>query len=261
MFDLDGRRAVVLGGAGQLGAPICHGLAARGARVVVSDLDAAACRRVCEGLPARPGGEPFFVQADLAEEKDVADLASRCAARLGHVDILVFCIGLTSAVSLDGYAVPFAQQTLTAWKRALAVNLDSAFLAAKAFHPLLAASPHASMILLSSIYGSLGANLHLYDDTTMNNPLAYGASKGGLEQLMRYLAVQWAPGIRVNCVSPGGIRRNQDPRFVARYEAMTPMGRMGAPDDVVGPVVFLAGDAARYITGQNLLVDGGGSAW
>jgi NAD(P)-dependent dehydrogenase (short-subunit alcohol dehydrogenase family) len=95
----------------------------------------------------------------------------------------------------------------------------------------------------------------------MGNPLAYGVSKGGLQQLMRYLATLWAPSVRVNCVAPGGIELGQPEEFIRRYKQHTPMQRMAMPEDIIGPVVFLASDASRYVTGQNILVDGGWSVW
>jgi NAD(P)-dependent dehydrogenase (short-subunit alcohol dehydrogenase family) len=261
MFNLAGKNAVVVGGAGYLGSEISRVLAAQHARLIVSDLHEDVCLAVRDSLEDVSEGAHLVCAVDVSDEQGVAALAAYCSETVDRVDVLVFCVGLTSAVALDGYAVPFDQQNMASWKKAIAVNLDSSFLLAKAFHPLLKKSGDASVIFLSSIYGSLGANLRLYDGTGMNNPIAYGASKGGLEQVMRYLAVQWAPGIRVNCVSPGGIERGQNPDFIRRYEEMTPMQRMGRPDDISGPVVFLASDAARYITGQNLLVDGGWSAW
>ena len=114
---------------------------------------------------------------------------------------------------------------------------------------------------VSSIYGILGPDLSLYADTPMGNPAAYAASKGGLIALTRWLATVCAPTIRVNCVSAGGIERNQDPAFRSRYENRVPLGRMGSEEDVAGAVLFLSSQLARYITGQNLVVDGGFSAW
>ena len=104
--------------------------------------------------------------------------------------------------------------------------------------------------------------MSLYDDTAMGNPAAYGASKGGLIQLTRYLATVLGPdNIRVNCISPGGIARGQDEKFVARYEARTPLKRMGTEEDMKGTILYLASDLSAYVTGQNLLVDGGWTAW
>ena len=125
----------------------------------------------------------------------------------------------------------------------------------------MGAAGRGAIINIGSIYGTVGPDFSLYEGTSMANPAAYGASKGGLAQLTRYLATALAPLVRVNTISPGGIARGQPASFVERYRSRTPLGRMGAEEDLKGAVAFLASDAAAYVTGQNLLVDGGWSAW
>ena len=127
--------------------------------------------------------------------------------------------------------------------------------------PALRASGHGSIIHISSLYGVVGPDMRLYEDTAMGNPAAYGASKGGLIQLNRWLSTVLAPEIRVNAISPGGLWRGQPEAFVGRYVARTPLGRMGTEEDFKGAAAFLASDASAYITGQNLVVDGGFTAW
>ena len=134
------------------------------------------------------------------------------------------------------------------------------FVLAQAAAPLLQRSPAASMLLIGSIYGVLAPQWSLYEGTAMCNPAAYNASKGGLIQMGRYLASTLAP-VRVNCISPGGVARGQAESFQARYVERTPLKRMAREEDFKGAVAYLAGDAAGYVTGQNLLVDGGWSAW
>ncbi|MDO8629190.1 MAG: SDR family oxidoreductase, partial [Phycisphaerales bacterium] len=118
-----------------------------------------------------------------------------------------------------------------------------------------------SIINIASIYGSYGPDLRLYAGTAMGNPAAYAASKGGLIQLTRWLATVLAPHVRVNSISPGGVFRNQPEEFVQRYEARTPLGRMATDDDLRGAMLYLASDLSRYVTGQNLSVDGGWGVW
>ena len=127
--------------------------------------------------------------------------------------------------------------------------------------PLLKATEGASIINIASIYGEYGPDWSLYEGTYMSNPAAYSASKGGLIQFTRWLATTIAPDIRVNAISPGGIFRNQPEVFVKRYEAKTPLGRMATEDDFRGVVAFLASDMSRYVTGQNLVMDGGWGVW
>ena len=167
----------------------------------------------------------------------------------------------TGQSGIAGYAVPLPEQTMAAWDAALRVNLSAAFELIQAARPALERSPGASIINVASIYGVVGPNMNLYAGTTMGNPAAYAATKGGLIQLTRYLATAMAPRIRVNCISPGGIERGQPEAFRARYEALTPLGRMGREEDLKGAAAFLASDASAYVTGQNLPVDGGWTVW
>jgi len=141
------------------------------------------------------------------------------------------------------------------------VNLVSAFVLVQAARDALVASGRGSVILFGSIYGVVGPDPALYGGTDMVNPVAYGASKGGVIQLMRYLATTLAPTVRVNAISPGGIAREQPAVFRERYESRTPLARMGSEEDIKGAVVYLAGDLSAYVTGHNLVVDGGWTAW
>ena len=259
-FDLTGRSAFVAGACGKIGRAICGVLANLGCNVVVADLQENDCTALVAELGQTTDGCHLAAPGDLTQEGELC-AALRTGSALGPLHIVVHCLGIISSVPVPGYAVPFADQTLEAWDMAIRTNLTSAFLLAKYAYEYMEKEDRSSVIFLSSIYGSLGPNWSLYEGTSMGNPVAYGASKGGLEQLTRYLATQWAPGVRVNCVSPGGIERGQPEEFIRRYENLTPLKRMAHPDDVAGPVAFLSSDAAKYITGQNIMVDGGWSIW
>jgi len=260
IFTLNGRTALVVGGCGNIGREICKGLAAHGANLVIADLKNDDVESFSKELESSYAGRYIPIACDCSAESGIHALME-FSNKSGNFQIVVHCIGLISSVPIPGYAVPFEEQSLDAWDAALKANLTSAFLLAKYVNNHLDRANGASVIFLSSIYGSLGPDWALYENTDMGNPLAYGASKGGLQQLMRYLSTLWAPKVRVNCVSPGGIRRGQDNEFIHKYENRTPLRRMADPQDIVGPVIFLASDASRYITGQNIMVDGGWSAW
>jgi len=162
---------------------------------------------------------------------------------------------------LEGWAVDISQQSVSAWDEALRVNLTSAFVVTQAAQPILARSGSGSVVLFSSIYGVTAPDFSLYEETGLHNPAAYGASKAGLLQLTRYLATAFAPAVRVNAISPGGVERGQPDTFVRRYAARTPLGRMATEEDLKGAVAYLASDLSRYVTGHNLVVDGGWTAW
>lgn len=248
LSSLQGRRALVAGGAGNVGDAVVEALLECGSDVFVCDLVA-------------PSRDVPFTECDLADEVAARAAVASAVAELGGLDVLVHAAALVGSSVADGWAVPFEEQTVAAWERALRVNLTSAFVLVQEARTALAASPGGSVVLFGSIYGVVGPNPTLYAGTEMVNPTAYGASKGGVLQLVRYLATQLAPEIRVNAISPGGIERGQPTEFRQRYESATPLRRLATEEDVKGAVAFLASDLAAYVTGQNLVVDGGWTAW
>lgn len=241
--DLTGRRALVAGGAGHLGRAVVEALTEAGAKVVVVDADG-------DG-----------VRADLADETAARRSVHEARRRLGGLDVLVHCAALVGTDELPGWAVPFEQQSVAAWDAALRVNLTSAFVLVQEAREALAESGRGCAILFGSIYGAVAPDFRLYAGTTMANPAAYAASKGGLIQLVRYLATALAPRVRVNAISPGGVERGQPESFRERYRERTPLARMASEEDVKGAVAFLASDLSAYVTGHNLVVDGGWTAW
>lgn len=258
--SLSGRVAIITGAAGHLGLAFGEALAEKGAHVVVVDRDQAACDARAQLLTTR-GGQATGRACDLSSREQTAQLVDAVLQGTGRLDVLVNNAAYTGATGLAGWAAPFPQQSLDAWEGALRVNLTAAFQLAQAASPALAASGHGVIINVASIYGEVGPDLGLYQGTSMANPAGYGASKGGLIQLTRYLATILAPRVRVNALSPGGIERGQPAIFQDRYRARTPLQRMATEEDLKGAMWFLASDLSAYVTGQNLIVDGGWTAW
>lgn len=258
LMSLTGRVAVVTGGAGHLGREICDTLAELGAAVAVVDRqDAQACaERVAKTFTV----ETLALNADFSDEAATRAVAAEVQARFGRCDILVNNAAFVGTSNLTGWAVPFAEQSVATWRQAIEVNLTAAFVLSQALTPLLSAQA-GSIINIASIYGNLGPDWRRYEGTALGNPAAYAASKGGLIQLTRWLGTTLAPRIRVNAISPGGIERGQPKAFADQYIAQTPMQRMAREEDLKGTIAFLAGDASAYVTGQNIMVDGGYSAW
>lgn len=247
LFDLTGQVALVTGAAGGLGESLASALAAHGASVVVSDVDEPACRRLADSL--RDGGERALpLAADLATPAGVADLVARAHAEAGRIDVLVCNAGI------QGPAGPLDAVTADDWDRVMHLNLRAAHLLAAGVVPGMAARGGGSVILVSSIAGLRG-----------NQAIGlYGLSKAALAQLARNLAVEWGPrGVRANAISPGLIRTPlsrgllADGAFMARRLALTPLRRVGEPHEVAGVAVMLASRAGGFITGHNLVVDGG----
>ncbi len=261
LIDLSGRRALVTGGTGHLGIAVCETLIELGAQVAVLDRDRRACEtRAAELSVIRPGGA-FSMPCDLADESATRKATKEAVASMGGLDIFVHCAGYVGTTSAPGWVAPFEKQTVEAWDAAMRVNLTAAFIIAQEAKSALESSVGGSVILFGSIYGVVAPDFRLYEGTEMGTPAGYAASKGGLVQLTRYLASALAPRVRVNALSPGGVLRGQPDAFRERYTKRTPLRRMAVEADVKGAVAFLAGDLSAYVTGQNLLVDGGWTAW
>jgi len=261
MMDLSGRVGVVTGGGGHIGSEAALALAELGADVAVVDVNGPRATATAENITRDFDVRAVAMEVDLSNEKAVRALPDKIVGALGRLDILVNNAAFVGTSKLKGWAVPFEEQELDAWRAALEVNLTAVFALVQSATPSLRESGNGSVINVGSIYGLLGPDFRLYEGTEMGNPAAYGASKGGLLQLTRWLSTALAPNVRVNAITPGGVWRNQPDTFVARYIENTPLGRMASEEDMKGAVAFLASDLSAYVTGENLIVDGGWSAW
>lgn len=260
-MKLEGRVAVVTGGSGYIGSVLADGLAELGASIAIVDIRRSEGESVAQELTGRWKRRSVAFDIDLESAGDFPQLAGRIRREFGRVDILVNCAALVGTSELKGWAAPFEEQSIDSWRRALEVNLTAPFALAQAFASDLRASGHGSIINLASIYGIVGPDWRLYEGTKLGNPAAYSSSKGGLIQLTRWLATTLAPDVRANAVAPGGIFRGTSEPFLSRYIARTPLGRMGAEEDIKGAVAFFACDLSAYVTGQCIAIDGGWTAW
>ena len=261
LMDLGGRRAVVTGGAGHIGRVISEALVELGATVSILDLDENDCRSESDRLNGFRAGSAHPFACDLMDEASTRQTIRAAINGMNGLEILIHAAAYVGTNQVPGWAVPFEEQTTGAWEDALRVNLTSAFVMVQEAAPTLAETRHGSVIFFGSIYGLVGPDNRLYEGTSMAQPAGYAASKGGLIQLMRYLATTLAPDIRVNTIVPGGVWRGQDEKFHARYRERTPLARMATENDMAGAVAYLASDMSAYVTGQNLIVDGGWTVW
>lgn len=256
-FDFSHRIGLVTGASGGVGIELVERLSKAGASVIATDT--APSQELLKVLKSTEPG--LFVQADLLVQGDFSRLVSTVHEVAPSLDFLVACAALTADSESTGYIAPFEEQTLDAFVAALHLNLAVPFELVRCLLPNLRRSELASFVSVGSIYGVVGPDTGIYEGTQMNCPAGYAASKAGLLQLTRYFASVLGPEVRANCVSPGGIRRGQPDQFQRRYEERTPLGRMATETDVVNAIMWLLDEASQYITGQNVLVDGGWTVW
>lgn len=253
LFDLSDRVAVVTAGTAGLGLDIARALSKLGARVVVTSRSADTVDRHNAGRET--DSDAVARQLDLKPE-NCGGFFDAVAKEFGGIHVLVNAAGgrfPAKPVEALG-AEDFIDQ--------LNANLISAFACAQSVVAAREKTGVESIVNLGSIHGVLAVDHRIYSDPSRQTPLDYACAKAALVQMTRYLAAYWAPlGVRVNCVSPGGIKRDQDDDFLARYGARVPMARMGEPREVAGAVAFLASAAGSYVTGENIMVDGGLHAW
>ena len=259
LMSLKGRTAVVTGATGHIGRIFCDTLAEQGADIVLVDRPGSDFAAVTESLAAW-NVQAQSIPCDLESDADRAQLVKQLL-NAPQLNILVNNAAFVGTSNLSGWVTAFEQQTTETWRRAIEVNLTAVFDLVKGLAPAMRRSPGASVINIGSIYGVCGPDYAIYEGTTAGNPAAYAASKGGLIQLTRWMATTLAPDVRVNAITPGGVFRNQPESLVTRYSARTPLGRMASEDDFRGAAAYLASDMSTYVTGHNLMVDGGWSVW
>lgn len=265
--SLTGKTAIVTGGTGILGRRFCHALAEFGAQVTVVDLDAGQADAFARELTLAHAVPALGVGCDVSVPGDVQRMVRIVVERFGGVHIL-----LNNAASksddLAAFFAPFEEYSLTEWRKIMSVNLDGMFLVAQAVgRQMVLQGQGGSIVQTASLYGVKAPDPRIYRGShylgrEINTPAVYAASKAGVIGLTQYLATYWADkGIRVNTISPGGVESGQNETFKQNYAARVPMGRMGLADEMAGALVFLASDASSYMTGQNLVIDGGLGVW
>jgi NAD(P)-dependent dehydrogenase (short-subunit alcohol dehydrogenase family) len=267
LFDLHGKVAIVTGGLGILGKGFCRGLAEFGANVAVVDLDGDACAAFAAELREQSGLAMAGIGCDIADPAAVEAMVARVVDELGGVHVL-HNNAASKSKDLSRFFAPFEEYSLEEWRNIMSVNIDAMFLCAKAAgRRMVEQGVGGSIIQTSSIYGIRGSDKRIYEGSfylgrQISNPGVYSTSKAAVVGLTQYLATYWADaGIRVNTLTPAGIESGQNETFKQRYSARVPLGRMAQADESVGALIYLASDASSYVTGQNIVVDGGLSAW
>ncbi len=273
-FDLTGRVAIVTGGPGLLGKEFCRTLAEAGAAVVVADINADGVNAVATAL-IEGGYHALGVATDVTQPESVHALVRETLDSFGRLDILVNSAALDPKFDPEALAEmakrgaisgAFEDYPLESWKAALDVNLTGMFLCCQAaVAPMLAQGKKGSIINICSTYGLVAPDQRIYQregKQTSYKPVYYSVTKAGVLGLTRYLAAYYAgTDIRANALTPGGVFNHHDEVFLKAYTARAVMGRMANKDEMNGALLYLASDASSYMTGSNLVVDGGWTAW
>jgi NAD(P)-dependent dehydrogenase (short-subunit alcohol dehydrogenase family) len=272
-FELSNKVALIVGGRGLLGRRICAAFAESGARVISADLAELSRAATADTTTSLAAADVSQLDVDVTDPNSVDGLLGQVAQIVTAIDILVYSV---TAKPKDFYK-PFTECSLEGWQTVLRAELDGLFLVTQRVGRLMEQAQRGSIIFLSSIYGIVGNDQRIYQGANLSELYAgvgteakqiyshavYPAAKGAVISLTRYLAAYWgSQNIRVNCISPGGLAHpGENEEFVRRYSERVPLGRKAGLEEISGAAIFLASDAASYITGHNLVVDGGWTAW
>ena len=257
-FSLKGKVALITGGGGHLGAAISEGLAEAGANLVIASRNQGRCRELAEALSQKHKVHAIGTALDMASMDIVSDCMRRVNREMGAIDILI-----NNAV----FSKPGRIETMTEqdWLEGIEGTIHGVFRCTQAVVPYMEARKYGVIINISSMYGMVSPDPRIYGDSGYDNPPDYGAGKAAILQFTRHAACHLAiKGIRVNAISPGSfpnaeVQKNQ--WFISNLKNKVPVGRVGQPSELKGAVVFLASEASSYITGQNIVVDGGWTSW
>ena len=266
LFSLSNKVVVVTGGAGLLGQVFCQALVDVGAHVAIVDLDLASAETAAKKINKSDAQKVVAFESDITSPESVTQMVANVVKQLGRIDVLVNNAA-SKGSSLDAFFESFEDYSLKTWREVMSVNIDGLFLVAQAVGKQMKKQGGGSIIQTSSIYGVVAPDQRIYEGSeyngrAINTPAVYSASKAAVNGLTSYLSTYWASSkIRVNSLTPGGIASGQNSEFNKKYSNRVPLGRMGEASELVGALIYLASDASSYVTGQNLIVDGGLSAW
>jgi len=252
LFSCKNKVAIVTGGCGLIGREIAKGLSAFGAKVYIADKGIRSARR------AIIREKVSYVHLDISNENSVRQTLRKILNDSGRIDILINCAYPRS----KDWAAKFENVKYASWKLNLDQHLGGYFMMCRETAMIMKEHGGGSIINLASIYGVVAPDFSIYEGTDMTMPVAYASIKAGIIALTKYIATYFSRhNIRANTISPGGLYNNHAAAFVAKYSRKAPLGRMGKPGEIVGAAIYLASDASSYVTGHNLIVDGGWTVW
>jgi len=252
IFSCKNKVAVVAGGCGLLGREVVKALSEFGALVYIADINSKNAVNLLREKKIK------YIYFDISSEDSIEKAMNEIIRKAGRIDILVN----SAYPKTEDWGLKFEKVSFDSWKKNINDHLGGYFLSSRTAAEIMKEQGGGAIINLASIYGVTAPDFNIYEGTKMTMPVAYAAIKSGIIGLTRYIATYYGRhNVRANVVSPGGVFDNQNINFVRRYSQKTPLGRMAAPRDIVGAVIYLASEASSYITGCNLIVDGGWTVW
>ena len=265
LFDLSGRVAIITGGAGVLGREHAESVTEFGGVAVIADIRSEDSEKVASAINAVRPGQAMAIPVDITDRASVDEMVRRVIERFSRIDILInnaaFTVRHGQAVG-KGYFTPFEEYPLELWEMALRTNLTGMFLCTQSVGRIMVQQRRGVVLNVASDLSLISPDHRIYEGETFNTPISYVVSKTGVLGFTRYLATYWAKhNIRVNAISPAGVFDGHSPTFVQRLSSLIPLGRMAARDEYRGAVLFLVSDASSFMTGGNLVVDGGRTSW
>lgn len=257
-FNLNGKTAILTGGTGLVGKAFAEGLAEFGCRVVICDLNQDRCDNLAQELERKYNIDCLGLQLNVSDKRDIEAVVAKVLGKFEKIDILITCHqNITSK-----FFEKFEDYSEKDWDDIILVNLKGVFLCCQVVGKQMLKQGFGNIINIASTYGVVSPNQEIYEGTKMGSPAAYSSSKGGVIALTRYLATYWGEkNIRVNAISPHGVYNNHEETFVSNFSKKSPLGRMSQKEEVVNGLIYLASDASKYVTGHNLMIDGGWTVW
>ena len=268
MFDLKNRNIIITGSAGLLGSQYAITLSEAGANVILVDLDKKRNQKLMENIKSKYHTNPKSYSVDVTSKDEILKLKDDVLKNYDHIYGLINNVAFTAKASkvekIEKFSSDFEDFPLDIWKKSMDVNLTSVFLCSQIFGKEMLKNKKGVIVNIASTYGLVGADQRIYGNSKINSPSSYAATKGAIVNLTRYLAAYWhRKNIRVNTLSPGGVKDEtyQKSSFIKNYSDKTILGRMAKKTEYNGAILFLMSDASSYMTGANLIVDGGWTAW
>ena len=259
IFNLTNKVIILTGASGLLGTEYAHGLSQAGANVVLADLNFEKCKKLSSNINEKYGVDSFPIKLDVTKTNSINTMIKKVIKKFSKIDILI-----NNAIfsEVGNTKTTFENYDLNIWKKGLNVNLTGPFLCCQEVGKIMKKQKNGNIINISSIYGLVSPDQRIYGNTKIIKSAMYAVTKSAVLNFSRYLASYWREdGIRVNTLSLGGVEENQNSIFKKNYSNKTMIGRMAKKDEYVGGLIFLSSNASSYMTGSNLVIDGGWTAW